>query len=119
MNTVHIMLRRINAVTLLVSLFEKNSSLDNRTNNGVKELNESRAEYRNMSWTKDGKKLATASDALRIWNTDGDLITECPSEDNLWGVDWSPDGKFIITSSHNGHIRLWDNKGKLIRELKY
>ena len=85
----------------------------------IKELNISKAPYRNMSWTKNGKKLATASDALRIWDKLGNLIAECPSEDNLWGVDWSPDGKFIITSSHNGHIKLWDNKGKFIRELSY
>jgi WD40 repeat protein len=85
----------------------------------IKEINASKAEYRNMSWTKNGKKLATASDALRIWDADGNLIAEGPSEDKLWGVDWSPDGKFIVTSSHNGHIKLWDRKAKLIRELSY
>jgi WD40 repeat protein len=42
---------------------------------------------------------ATASDALRIWDSDGNLIAEGLSDDNLWGVDWSPDGKHIITSS--------------------
>lgn len=83
----------------------------------VRELNLSKAEYRNMSWMKNGRKLATASDALRIWNKRGNLIAEGLSEDNLWGVDWSPNGKFIITSSHNGHIRMWDNKAKFIQEL--
>ncbi len=83
----------------------------------TKELRASKAEYRNMSWTKDGKKLATASDALRIWDTDGNLISEVSSEEKLWGVDWSPDGSLIITSSHGGSIKLWDNKGNVIKKL--
>ena len=85
----------------------------------IKEINISKAEYRNISWTKEGNKLATASDNLRVWDNDGNLIADGLSEDKLWGVDWSSDGKFIITSSHNGHIKLWDNKAKLIRELDY
>jgi WD40 repeat protein len=83
----------------------------------VKESDVSKKEYRNMSWTQDGKKLATASDALRVWNNDGNLIAEGLSEDKLWGVDWSPDGKFIVTSSHNGHIRVWDSNANFIKEL--
>lgn len=79
----------------------------------------SKAEYRNMSWTKNGRKLATASDALRIWSKRGKLIAEGPSEGNLWGVDWSPDGKFVVTSSENGLIKLWDKNAKFIRELRY
>lgn len=85
----------------------------------IKELNVSKAEYRNLSWTKKGNKLATASDNLRIWDKDGKLIADGQSEDKLWGVEWSSNGKFIVTSSHNGHIKLWDNKAKLIRELNY
>jgi WD40 repeat protein len=85
----------------------------------IKELDVSKKEYRNMSWTKDGKKLATASDALRIWNKDGDLIAEGLSEDKLWGIDWSPNGKFVVTSSHNGQIRIWDSNANFIKELNY
>ena len=85
----------------------------------IKQLDVSKKEYRNISWTKDGKKLATASDALRIWNKNGDLIAEGLSEDKLWGVDWSPNGKYIVTSSHNGHIRIWDRKANFIKELNY
>ena len=79
----------------------------------------SQKEYRNMSWTKDGEKLATASDALRVWTRDGKMIAEGLSEDKLWGVDWSPDGRYIVTSSHNGHIRIWDSNANFIKELTY
>jgi WD40 repeat protein len=73
--------------------------------------------YRNISWTKDGKKLATASDVLRIWTKEGKLIAAGPSEDRLWGVDWSANGKFVVTSSHNGHIKIRDAKANFIKEL--
>jgi WD40 repeat protein len=83
----------------------------------IRDFDISKAPYRNISWTKDGKKLATASDVLRIWTKEGKLIAEGPLEDRLWGVDWSINGKFIVTSSHNGHIKIWDNKANFIKEL--
>lgn len=79
--------------------------------------NISKSEYRNMSWSKRGNKLATASDALRIWNKKGKLIAEGKSPDNLWGVDWSPDGKYIVTSSFEGHIKIWDKNARLIKDI--
>lgn len=79
----------------------------------------SKAAYRNMAWSKQGDKLATASDALRIWTAKGDLIAEGLSEDNLWGVDWSPDGKWIVTSSFDGHIKIWDSQANLVKEIEY
>lgn len=85
----------------------------------MKEINISKSEYRNVTWTKHGDKLATASDALRIWTKDGDLIAEGLSADNLWGVDWSSDGKFIVTSSFDGHIKIWDSNAKFIKEINY
>jgi WD40 repeat protein len=85
----------------------------------LKQINISKSEYRNVSWTKRGDKLATASDVLRVWTKNGDLIAEGFSADDLWGVDWSSDGKFIVTSSFDGHIKIWDGNAKLIHEIKY
>lgn len=85
----------------------------------MKEINISKSEYRNVAWTRNGDKLATASDALRVWTKNGDLIAEGLSADNLWGVDWSSNGKFIVTSSFDGHIKIWDDNAKLVQELKY
>ena len=83
-----------------------------------KEINISKSEYRNLSWTRKGDRLATASDALRIWTKKGKLVAEGLSVDNLWGVDWSSDGKWIVTSSFEGHIKIWDRRAKLIKEIK-
>ena len=64
--------------------------------------------------------MATASEALRIWTKEGKLVVESKSTDDyLWGIDWSPDGKFIVTSSKNGHIVIWDNEANKIRKLEY
>ncbi len=76
-------------------------------------------EYRNIRWNPNGEKLASASDALRIWSKEGKLIAESKStEDYLWGVDWSPDGKFIVTSSSEGKIVLWDENAISLRTIE-
>lgn len=86
----------------------------------LREVEKSKVEYRNIRWNPDGKKLASASDALRIWSKTGKLLAESKStEDYLWGIDWSPDGKYIVTSSSKGRIRIWDNNANSIIKLKY
>ncbi|PIA78809.1 hypothetical protein BFR04_04555 [Gaetbulibacter sp. 4G1] len=86
----------------------------------IKEIKGSIAEYRNLRWNKKGTKLATASDALRIWSKKGKLLFESKStNDYLWGIDWSPDGKYIITSSRKGVITIWNKKANKIAELEY
>lgn len=78
----------------------------------------SKAEYRNIAWNKKGDRLATASDALRIWSKKGKLLATGFSEHNIWGIDWRPDGKHIVTSDFEGHIRIWDKKARLVRQLE-
>lgn len=65
-------------------------------------------EIRNLSWSKDGSFLASSGDKLRIWSEKGSLKHSFDSEVTLWGVDWSPDGKHLLTSSGEGRIQLWD-----------
>ena len=55
----------------------------------TKTLYGSKAEYRNIRWNKSGTLLASASDALRIWNTNGKLVCIGKSKDLLWGLDWN------------------------------
>lgn len=78
----------------------------------IKILYGSKAEYRNLQWSKDGKFLASASDTLRIWNRAGKLLFTGKSDELLWGIDWNNKNNLIVTTSINGNIRLWTNKAK-------
>lgn len=78
----------------------------------------SKGEYRNLSWNPKGTRLASASDALRIWDEDGNLISEGKSKDYLWGVSWNENGKRIITSSTEQRIILWNNKAKIVLNIE-
>ena len=84
----------------------------------IKEMKGSKAEYRNIRWNKDGTMLATASDALRIWDKEGKLIDSGKSSYTLWGVSWNPKNDFIITTNYGTHIDLWTNKAKLVRQIE-
>jgi WD40 repeat protein len=64
------------------------------------------AEIRNMVWSPDGSKLATASDALRIFSDNGELLHTGESEHKLWGIDWHADS--IVTSSEAGEVIFWN-----------
>lgn len=80
----------------------------------LKSIDISKGEYRNLAWNPKGNRLATASDALRIWDTKGNLISVGNSKDYLWGVSWNKQGNRIITSSLEQRIVLWNKKAKRI-----
>lgn len=86
----------------------------------ITEIGRSIAEYRNIRWSPDGQWLASANDALSIWDRDGNLVRKSEtSDDYLWGIDWNADGTRIITTSDQGVITLWDKNAKLIRQIEY
>jgi len=80
----------------------------------LKTMDDSKGEYRNLAWNAKGNRLASASDALRIWDTKGNLMSEGLSEDYIWGVSWNKQGSRIITSSLEQRIILWNKKAKRI-----
>jgi len=85
----------------------------------ISQNEKSKAEYRNMEWTKDGRSLVSASDAIRVWNARGTLLHEIRATSNLWGIAWSPDSKYIVTSDHAGRITVCSDKGIHIKQLSY
>ncbi len=84
----------------------------------IKSIDISKGEYRNLAWNPKGDRLASASDALRIWDTNGKLISIGNSKDYLWGVSWNEKGNRIITSSMEQRIILWNKKAKSIMTLE-
>jgi WD40 repeat protein len=81
----------------------------------IMSLSRSAAEYRNIRWNKEGSLLATASDGLRLWSKDGAVVYSGKTDDLLWGIDWEPGYKRLVTTSNAGVIRLWDDRATLIR----
>jgi WD40 repeat protein len=84
----------------------------------LKTIDISKGEYRNLAWNPKGDRLASASEALRIWDTNGNLISDGNSKDYLWGVSWNEKGNKIITSSMEQRIILWNKKAKRIKTIE-
>jgi WD40 repeat protein len=84
----------------------------------LKTIDISKGEYRNLAWNAKGDRLASSSDALRIWDIKGNLISEGNSKDYLWGVSWNEKGSRIITSSMEQRIILWNKKAERIMTLE-
>lgn len=59
-------------------------------------------EMRNLKWNRDGTHLATASDGLRIWNTDGKLLYETSTAEVLWGLSWNRENDKLVTRQLRG-----------------
>jgi len=78
----------------------------------IKSNSVSKSEYRNVSWNNKGNRLATASDALRVWDKKGNIMYEGKSEDYLWGVSWNRKGDRIVTSDKEQKVIIWDNKAR-------
>jgi WD40 repeat protein len=82
----------------------------------IAENRESKREFRNIRWNRDGTLLATASDAVRIWTKDGKLVHNSdPGNTVYWGVDWTNNSKKLYTVNYEtGNIQSWTVEGKLL-----
>lgn len=83
----------------------------------MKSIDASKGEYRNICWNSKGDRLATASDALRIWDPTGKLLFVGKSDAYLWGVSWDSKGKQLATTSMNKEIVLWNYKAKQLKRF--
>lgn len=95
--------------------------LQSWTANGVrsKKMEGSKAEYRNLKWSSDGKLLVTASEKLRLWDSSANLVLEQPVDNLLWGIDWNSDDSKLVTTDEKGRIYIWDRNLNKLGELTY
>jgi WD40 repeat protein len=85
--------------------------------NNIKDIEESKAEYRNIVWNKNGELLWTASEALRLWSKEGLLIKQAKSKNLLWGIDINNRNGQIVTSDEKGDVIIWTNNLKKLKKL--
>ncbi len=85
----------------------------------LKTIEKSKAEFRNIKWSHDGKLLATASNFVGLWDKNGALTKKAEVEELLWGIDWNKAGNQIVTTDFKGKIIVWDSDLNQIAKLEY
>ena len=82
----------------------------------LKRIKESKFEYRNVKWTRNGKYLAAATDVLLVFDSKGGLISKTKFDDNnLWGVEWNHKDDRIISSNQVGNVRVTNINGAIFK----
>jgi WD40 repeat protein len=86
----------------------------------LKQVKESKYEYRNVRWSSDGRYLAASGDVLLLLDEKGNKIRSVRfDQNNLWGVEFNHAGNKIILSDGAGNIRLTDLKGNLLKSFRH
>ncbi|MBD1887270.1 WD40 domain-containing protein [Microcoleus vaginatus] len=101
----------------LIQEFKKDTASGNNTagwsdltDKLIQELKEDQYSVESVSFSPDGKYIATASSdkTARLWDLTGKLIQEFKGhQDRVWSVSFSPDGKYIATASSDNKAGLW------------
>ena len=73
-----------------------------------------------LAWSPDGVHLAASlgdavpgTDAVRIFDArTGALVTgeTTPDESDIYGLRYTPNGKYLIESTLSGHVLIWDGQ---------
>lgn len=81
----------------------------------IRKIQEARGEYRSMEWSHDGKLLATASDRVRIFDTNGIMVNQGKEESTfLWGISWSRNDKVLAATDSKETIIMYDRRMNII-----
>ena len=99
---------------IIVWMLHKNYWFEEMINNRNKSV------VTDMKWSPDGTRIC-------IIYEDGNVILGSVEGSRLWGkelkhklslIEWSPDGKLMLFGTPDGEIRVYDNNGNPLHQLK-
>ncbi len=67
--------------------------------------------YRDLAWSPSGDRLAiTSRSKVEIWDMEKNeiLSTLAGHYGHVYTVDWSPDGRRLVTSDGHSEVKIWD-----------
>lgn len=103
-------------------LSDKLSLWDANTAKRLCDLSGHTAAVSAVSWSRDGKTLASASydKTLRLWDADkGDVLHTLKGHTAaVTDVAWSPNGKLLASAGNDKTVRLWDPGGESCQTLE-
>jgi WD40 repeat protein len=74
-----------------------------------------RSELLSVSWSPDGRRLATGSydGTARVWDAAGgqEVLALRGHSGLVYSVSWSPDGRRLATGGEDGSAKVWDAAG--------
>lgn len=110
-------------VTAHVLLKNKDAKIWN-VRNGTLVATLEKCQPTGVIFSPDGKLIASVpfnqKQLAQIWDAEtGKLLVSIPrkKEENTLDFDWTPDSKFLITSSKD-NVKIWNPKGELIQILE-
>lgn len=75
-----------------------------------------------VRFSGDGRFAATVKlDAIHIWDVPTGKLRHrlCCAKGAFWAMDFSADGKHVLTGSYSGDVLLWEvSTGKIVRHFK-
>ncbi len=64
---------------------------------------------RAATFSPDGRLLATGANDIVLWEAaTRSLLARLEHTDNVWGLSFSPDGRWLVSAHGDGAILLWD-----------
>jgi WD40 repeat protein len=73
-----------------------------------------------VAWAPDGEQFVSCSwdRTAKIWDKNGRLLRTLPHPDGVFGADFSPDNKLVVTACRDRVIRVWETQtGRMVNTI--